>query len=314
MIAEKLINLAILTLIFTLGINGATFYLQQWMQETGVCTYTGYKPGGGIPDIQPITAPEASMAAKVVSHTAGLGSRSAILTMHSTKLMQAFKKGGAKFLKIAPKLAPALGVFGAALGFVGALTSPTPQDILDEANKAIKELTDAVNDRLDKMKGYVEVRVIQMEKDLINREYRTLSNLFHNCIKEHTKQEVNRCMRDAEKLASATSPKFMILDSKMAAYNSVSHNRQYFEANTDKSPSYYDVKRLEAGIISFKDYANLHLLILSTLVNTYNATNDNSTNGMKYFKRYLNDQAIAGEFRGRGGGVTPARDLVCMGL
>ena len=296
MIAEKLISVAICTVVFTLGVNGATFYLQQWMQETGVCTYTGYKPGGGKPNIQPITAPEANMGAKVVSQVAGLGSRGTILAMHATKLTEAFKKGGATFLKIAPKLAPALGVFGAALGFVGALTSPTPQDILDEANKAIKELTDAVNDRLDKMKGYVDFKVIEMEKDLINREYRVMSNLFHNCIKEHTEEEVNRCMRDAERMASATSPKFMILDSKMKTYNSISHNRQYFEANTDKAPSYYDVKRLEAGIISFKDYANLHLLMLSTLVNTYNATNDNSTNGMKFYKRYLNDQAIAGEF------------------
>ena len=73
------------------------------------------------------------MPANAIAQIAGLGSKSAALAMHTANLMKAFSQGGKLFLKIAPKLGPALGVFGAALGFVTAFTKPTPQEIADSS-------------------------------------------------------------------------------------------------------------------------------------------------------------------------------------
>ena len=81
-------------------------------------------------------------------------------------------KGIKTLAKIAPKLGAAVGIFSIGLGIVQAFLDPTPQDILDKANEAIAKLTDEVNDRLDEMKGYVDQKTINLEKDLIGREYK----------------------------------------------------------------------------------------------------------------------------------------------
>ena len=228
------------------------------------------------------------MPANALAKIVGLGSKSTALAMHSSNLLKSFAKGGKAFLKLAPKLAPALGVFGVALGFVADFTKPSPQDILNQANKAIAKLTTEVNDRLVKMEGYVDFRVINLEKDLVNREYRSLFNLFGSCINEATKDKVNECMRDAVKKAASDSPKYMILDTKMGVYTNYKHDRGYYDKYPSKAPSYYDVKRLEAGIISFRDYANLHLLMIATLLNTYKS--DASLPNAAHYVRYYTGQ------------------------
>ncbi|XP_065061662.1 uncharacterized protein LOC135688668 [Rhopilema esculentum] len=287
-----LISAFILASFAITSLDGSYFYIYKDFQSKGVCSYKGYMPGGGKPNISPIKPPTATMPANALAKIAGLGSKSAALAMHSSNLMKALGKGSALFLKIAPKLGPALGVFGAALGFVTAFTSPTPQDILNQANKAIAKLTAEVNDRLVKMEGYVDYKVIKLEKDLVNREYRSLFNLFGNCAKEATKDQVNECMRDAEMKAASDAPKYMILDTKMGAYTDSTKFRSYYDSNPSKAPSYYDVKRIEAGIISFRDYATLHLLMISTLLDTYKS-DATLPNAAYYVTRYTREQASA---------------------
>ena len=231
------LQLMILSTAFLLGSDGAYFYIGKGFSEKGVCKYTGYKPGGGVPNIKPITAPEAKMPANALALITGLGSKSAALATSTSDLMQAFNKGTKLFFKIAPKLGAALGVFGAALDLVNAFASPTSQDILDQANKAIAKLTAEVNKRLVQMEGYADAKVINIEKDLINREYRTLFNYFAGCVKETTKAKVDQCMIEAEKLTNAASPKFMILDTMMNSYKPTLHSRSYFEKYPSKAPS-----------------------------------------------------------------------------
>eukprot|EP00794_Sanderia_malayensis_P008847 gene8847-9795_t len=277
-------------------VDAGSYMVRKDYALDGDCKYTGYVPGGGLPNIKPITAPVATMPASAIAKIAGLGSKSTALAMHSSNMLKALEKGGKVFLSIAPKLAASLGIFGAALGFVSAFTKPSPQDILDQANKAIAQLTKDVNDRLDKMKGYVDTRVITLEKELMTKEYRTMFNFFGSCVKEFSTKDVNKCMRQAEKTTSSSSPKFMVLDASMSQYNPYipekSVNRPYFEKNGG-APSYYDTKRIEAGLVTFKDYANLHLMIISTLVNTYKG--DMSKEGKHYYQLYLKEQKTAAE-------------------
>merc|ERR1719427_2053558 len=131
--------------------------------------------------------------------TAVLGNagKASNLAMHSIKALDAFGKLASGFAKIAPALGPCLGIFGVVLGGLADFTKPKPEDILKATNVAIAKLTEEVNNRLEEMKGYVDGKVIDLEKGLIDKEYKSLFILWANCIKEPTADDVNECQRDA---------------------------------------------------------------------------------------------------------------------
>ena len=272
-----------------------TFHIWSNAHRQGACTYKGYIPGGGKPNIKAIETPQAKLPKSVLGSAAGITSMAAAGLGEVAGAIDSLRIGGNFLLKIAPKLAPALGAFGFVFGFIADLSKPSPQDIIDQTNKAIAKLTKEVNDRLEKMKGYVDHRVITLERDLINREYKVLFNLFAGCIKEATKNNVNRCMRNAERTTAASAPKFMILASKMGIYSENHKSRAYYDKYPSKAPSYYNIKRMEAGILSFRDYANIHLLMISTLLETYKS--DPSLSHASYYVRlYTREQLAAGKF------------------
>ena len=119
------------------------------------------------------------------------------------------------------------------------------------------------------MKAYVGEKTISLEKDLVNREYKTLFRLWGNCVKEVTKEKVNECMEDAKDIMAAR-PKFAIFGDKVQA---------------DIQPSVDDVKRIEANLITFRDYVILNLACLSTLVATFK----NNPAKKAEYNRYAND-------------------------
>ena len=254
----------------------------------GVCTYKGYIPGGGKPNIRPIQAPGAKIPSGVLATIAGVSS-TAIGGVDT--VLNAITS----IASIASKLSPVLQLMGSLFGFIAGEANPSPQEILQKANKAIAKLTTEVNKRLDKMKGYVDYRVIHLEKDLTNRQFRSLFNLFAGCINEVTKERVNECMRNAERKTAADAPKFMILGEMMATMNAHGKSRAYYDKHPSRALSYYNVKRLEAGILSFRDYANIHLLMISTLLETYKA-DPSLQHAAAYVRGYTKKQATAGTF------------------
>ena len=66
----------------------------------------------------------------------------------------------------------ALGVFGAAFGEVNSMLEPGPQDILNSVNTAIEKLTDEMNTKLEQMEGYVDTRVINSARDMVQNHYK----------------------------------------------------------------------------------------------------------------------------------------------
>ena len=171
---------------------------------------------------------------------------------------------------IAPKLGNAVGLFGIGLGIVQAFVDPSPQDVLDKANEAIAKLTNEMNDRLDEMKGYVDDRTLNLEKDLIDREYKSLFKLWGNCLKEVRKAQVDECQEDATKDIVAARPKFAVFSDRVI-------NNQVL--------SVYEVKRLEANLITFRDYVALSLASLSAITATY----ANNYYKRLEFQRYATD-------------------------
>eukprot|EP00111_Clytia_hemisphaerica_P020540 TCONS_00060515-protein len=229
------------------------FYARYLNTSDAYCEFKGYAPGGNKVIVQKIIAPVAKMEQDVLSGlTANLGT-----------LVDAVDNGGMilqgietiqKVSKFASKLSGALGAFGIGLAVLDAFTSPSPQDILDQANKAIEKLTDEVNERLDEMKGYVDQKTIHLEKDLISREYKSLFKMWGNCLKEVSEIEVNECQEDAVKDIMAARPKFALFSNQVQA---------------NKELPVYDTKRIETSLITFRDYVILCLGSISALTATY---------------------------------------------
>ena len=125
------------------------------------------------------------------------------------------------------------------------------------------------------MKGYVDYKILLLEKELINREYKTLFNLWGNCIGEPRADLVRECQNDALRQLRASSPKFMLKADQKNVWSTSNH------------PPVNDVKRVEVGLLSFRDYAVLDLMQLETICDTYK--DDNTVLGKKYYIKFLNE-------------------------
>jgi hypothetical protein len=231
----------------------------------GTCEYDGYKPGGGEPILTPITPTLAktptSALAKIVgvagAKIPGIAGKGAALAMHGQKLLGLFSA--------AAKLGPALGVFGAAMGVFDSLNKVSPAQIIGAVNTAITKLTKDMNDRLSKMKGYVDAKVLGLEKELVTKEYRTMFTLWSNCASETSVAKVDTCMLDAIRLINSGGPKFYKFSSVSqfpVPPKGLKRTRKYLTDNPSKAPAYYEVKRLEISVMGFRDYVTLRLMAL----------------------------------------------------
>lgn len=242
--------------------SGHNFWFEDDLHLDGNCKYTGYIPGGGIPNIQPITAPVAKLPGNALAEIAGVGEKGTKVAETALKVGEAFAKAGSSFAAAAPGVGAALAVFGAGFGFLSDELKPKPEDILKAVNKAFKELTTAINDRLEQMKGYVDKKIINLKKELVNQEYTTLFESFTGCIDGPglTKKKVDDCVMGIEMKIKVSRGNFMPAKDKMKQWNpsSKQHTRYYFDNHPSKAPSYVRVKEMEAVLLTFRDFANLH--------------------------------------------------------
>eukprot|EP00111_Clytia_hemisphaerica_P018510 TCONS_00054783-protein len=248
-------------------------YYARHLPRGEYCSFKGYVPGGNKVTVKRITAPTAKMEDGILGAFGSNMGKIVAGTQGNELIMKGLSKLG-KLAKIAPKLGTALGIFGIGLGIVQAFTDPSPQDILDKANEAIRKLTDEVNHRLDEMKGYVDHKTINLEKDLAGREYKSLFKMWGNCLKETTKKKVDECQEDAAKDIMAARPKFALFSSKVHA---------------NQKLSTFDVKRLEAALLLFRDYVVLCLASLSALTATYADSPSHKLDFSRYAKDLNNE-------------------------
>jgi len=99
-----------------------------------------------------------------------------------------------------------------------------------------------------------------------------LKRYLTSCLTETTDGEVRTCQRLANKMIYAELPKFQKL-------------RKIFGAGKEVS-DFYSIRRLEATLLLFRDYASLHLFSLQTLVNSYRS-DPHSVDRKKKLKKYL---------------------------
>ena len=63
-------------------------------------------------------------------------------------------------------------MYGVAFSILSDLGKPSMDDVMKSVNTAIDDLARDMNQRLDQMRGYVDTRVINSEKNLLNDKYR----------------------------------------------------------------------------------------------------------------------------------------------
>ena len=235
----------------------------QWKTKhtelNGACSFTSYQPGRKEVTILTVTAPTAEVQKTVLSAifthaqtddfigTVGL----------SAEVVSLAGELATKFASTASKLAPCLGIFSGAMSMFMSDMTPTPDDILKATNKAIEKLAEQVNDRLEEMRVYVDERVIDLEKDLVERRYKFHFTYWAECIKANTKERVNNCQAEAYRLMSASLGEIALFYDKMDSTGSL------------VGLSNDDVRRIEVNLISFRDYVQLSVMVLKTLAESY---------------------------------------------
>lgn len=225
----------------------------------GVCKPqdSPYKPGGNTIHLEPIVAPVATIQENGLANMgkyAGLGVEVGESVLD---VAEAAEKG----FQSAKKLAAHLSVWGTVFGAL-ATGTPSAQDILDSVNKAFVDLTNDINDAFADMKGYVDQQILESQKDRWNDEFSFYYNTFTGCLDYYVvgDEKVNECMEGVEDPSRNDKNVFMDYWSKM---------------ETDWDPSPEDVRHMEVQFLVFRDYVNLRVMILLTLINTYqNLTDD----------------------------------------
>ena len=241
-----------------------TFYVTTELSDQ--CWYAGYKPGGDEPNIDHIQSKAAKIQETSLQSIVGNFNEGAGITSATLGVMNS----AGRLLNSAPHVAAALGAISVAMGL--GTNSIGPQDILDKANEAVAALTADVNDRMDKMKDYVDYRVIQLEKDLVSSKYKTFFYQWIHCAEERSVEKGLECQKEVERDLKSARFEFEFLHENQQSMDPngpyrYRYTHQFLKeyASQYKSPSHYEVKRLEAALIAFRNFASLHLMVLQTL-------------------------------------------------
>lgn len=164
---------------------------------------------------------------------------------------------------------------------------------------------------IDQLKDYVDAKDLEVQKLNMKNIYKELFQYWINCAKELTPANVNDCQRIAERNIQSARFHFQPLHEKFEqktdkgklVYNPQFNYRkstgtwQWMDENCGlkkhanaKCLSHEDVKRLEVGILPFRDYATIHLLALKTVEATYEKNSKTDTLACGYYKKYLTER------------------------
>jgi len=134
------------------------------------------------------------------------------------------------------------------------------------------ELTDEVNDQFVNMQAYVDQAIMEEDSKLMNLDYKQYHDYYTGCIDETIEDDMYDCIKEAERLSGSDHAKFLRYEDKM---------------NTDWQPNADDVKQMETLFVTFRDYAELRIMMLLTLSGMYE--NNTTPDGPGAAKRYLTD-------------------------
>jgi len=245
--------------------SGGTYYIKRnWLHE---CDYRGYAPGGKVREVSKIEAPQAKLAAKGIGNVLAGISNEAAIGSAVANAVGAFVEA---YAKSAPQLGAALGLFSAAFGGGGT----GPDDILNAVNTAIADLTMEINQAMDSMMGYVDTRVINSEKEMMENQFKAQHRRWTFCLKEETTALATACQTDAAKRLVEDRPMYAIYEDTVTA---------------GKEFDSFQRRKMEANLVLFRNYANLVVMELVPLIDIFCA-DPSQTYNCKRFSTDLNTE------------------------
>lgn len=250
------------------------------------CTYTGYAPASA-PQISSISvnSPE-KFEESVLEKALGIGETGGEIMEKTLEISE-----------VSPHLALTFGAIALALGI--AQNEPSPQDILNRAHESVQLLANDVNERLNQLQDYADANDLELERRIMTRNYKELFDQWQECLTYKTKAEADNCQARVERAVKSARYQFQPLQSKFDEKDS--EGKPVYDPNFEyryvatwqwmneykdvhvSFPEYKEVKRLEIGLIPFRNYVTLHLLVLETLIKTHEALGDEGCENLKFF-------------------------------
>lgn len=256
-----MLRLLVLASVLSIPIEARTDVEIRYYRESldqGCLWHKGYTPGGNIMSPGKVVVPKAVLGQQhAMDAIMGMGGKQANILMHSVNTgvqavgMDNLKKVLPMWSKIAPRLAPVLGVFGAVVAAY--VPQTTPDDILESTNRALEELGEEIDKKMDQMTGYVESKITTLERHLIQRDVKVMMNLLLGCLDEPS-VFLEECIRESYAMLTAYRPKFAIYKQDITKKREI---------------SIFKAKEVEALLPSFQIYANFVLMGAKILVDTY---------------------------------------------
>lgn len=273
------------------------------VSESSQCHFKGYAPGGVLPKLTRISRVKPSKFQETVLDNVLEYFGNAVEIPKATLDVIGTAKN---VLKAAPVMSAALGVVAASMELSNS-PQPSPNDILNKAHQSINLLTEEVNERLDQMKDYVDATASRIEKDIMTKNYRTLADRWFGCGRIAPGRNSDDCQMTAEELISSERFKFQQLQPKFDQKDR--NGKQLYDPNFGYRKaatwqwieeytgryvwplSHAEVRRIEAGLIPFRDYATLHLLVMKTLAMTYKEDGKKSCKSYKFYEEKIQRKA-----------------------
>lgn len=252
----------------------------QGFKHSEQCKFRGYKPGGILPGITAISAvPPAKFESSVLDDVFTYFNKGGATTAATLAVIDS----AGVVLKGSPQVAATLGIIAVGVGF--ASDTPSPDDILERAFKSVELLTEEVNIRMSQLQDYSDVKDLQLEKTIMSRNYKELFDKWSKCAKHRPGRDPNQCQTQAEGDIESARYHFQPVQSEFdekrngkQKYDPHFYYRyvatwQWMEEMKGSglfwALTYEQVKKLEIGLIPFRDYATLHLIALEALANSY---------------------------------------------
>jgi len=256
---HRLLLLSICLVLASFGVHTKTYWIKVGGRE-GMCMVDKrHVPGVKEVVVRGVKAPMVKLQESTLAALADISE-------HAGRVL-AILDTVAGIVEMHPAVGRGVTVLGLAytLG-TGALNDePTLEDLREKTEKAFAEITKQTNDAILSLKDYVDNSFLKFEQDLMNIEYKTLYRGWIKCADYKKKADLDRCLKNQIDDIRSERPKFLKFFSDM-------------KTGTWK-PTVRQLQQVQAGMFAFRDYEQLALMALQTMVN-YEGTSGAQFKGM----------------------------------